>query len=264
MFLLWLAVFIGFSGLGGLSTGGEMLIVARFVTGASAGFLTPASLSIITTSFVGGDVRNRALLIYGAAGAAGFSLGMVARGPTDDGRLAVGVLRPGAVRFAAADPGGADPDRGPGGSHRRRPAGAGPARARPVRPGRGRSALETGLALLIAGIDAAIAPTLTPLPVRRFGNVALILTGMVLAALAYATFLRIGDDWAYPLMLPGLELQGFAFAYGPLTIAATEVVAEHEQGLAGGLFNASTTPATARATATATAVHSELRADVVA
>lgn len=75
---------------------------------------------------------------------------------------------------------------------------------------------------------------------RRFGNVALILTGMVLAALAYATFLRIGDDWAYPLMLPGLELQGFAFAYGPLTIAATEVVAEHEQGLAGGLFNAST------------------------
>ncbi len=80
MFLLWLAVFIGFSGLGGLSTGGEMLIVARFVTGASAGFLTPASLSIITTSFVGGDVRNRALLIYGAAGAAGFSLGMVAGG----------------------------------------------------------------------------------------------------------------------------------------------------------------------------------------
>ena len=44
MFLLWLAVFIGFSGLGGLATGGEMLVVARFVTGVSAGFLTPATM----------------------------------------------------------------------------------------------------------------------------------------------------------------------------------------------------------------------------
>ena len=43
-------------------------------------FLTPASLSIITTNFAEGERRNRALLIYGGAGAAGFSLGMVAGG----------------------------------------------------------------------------------------------------------------------------------------------------------------------------------------
>ena len=72
MFLLWLAVFIGFSGLGGLATDGWMLILARFVTGVSAGFLTPASLSIITTSFAAGEIRNRALLVYGGVGAGGF------------------------------------------------------------------------------------------------------------------------------------------------------------------------------------------------
>jgi MFS family permease len=80
MFLLWLVVFIGFSGLGGLAANGWTLIVARFVTGVSGGFLTPASLSIITTSYAPGDVRNRALLVYGGVGAGGFTLGMVAGG----------------------------------------------------------------------------------------------------------------------------------------------------------------------------------------
>ena len=46
----------------------------------SGGFLTPASLSIITTSYAPGDVRNRALLVYGGVGAGGFTLGMVAGG----------------------------------------------------------------------------------------------------------------------------------------------------------------------------------------
>lgn len=45
MFLLWLTVFFAFSGLGGLSTEGWMLITARFVTGISAAFMTPAGLS---------------------------------------------------------------------------------------------------------------------------------------------------------------------------------------------------------------------------
>ena len=80
MFLTALAVFIAFSGLGGLAPAGWVLILARFATGVSAGFLTPASLSIITTNFAEGERRNRALLIYGGAGAAGFSLGMVAGG----------------------------------------------------------------------------------------------------------------------------------------------------------------------------------------
>lgn len=71
MFLFWLSVFIAFSGLGGLAPDGWVLILARLATGVSAGFLTPASLSIITTSVPEGEPRDRALLIYGGAGAGG-------------------------------------------------------------------------------------------------------------------------------------------------------------------------------------------------
>ncbi|WP_410621913.1 MFS transporter [Amycolatopsis sp. cmx-8-4] len=46
----------------------------------SAAFSAPAGFSIITTSFTEGPVRNKALSIYSATGAAGFSLGLVAGG----------------------------------------------------------------------------------------------------------------------------------------------------------------------------------------
>lgn len=80
VFLIALAVFIAFSGLGGLADHGSLLVLARFVTGMAAGFMAPAGLSIITTSFAEGALRDRAVVIYGATGAAGFSLGMVAGG----------------------------------------------------------------------------------------------------------------------------------------------------------------------------------------
>src|SRR5689334_25124791 len=41
MFVGWLAVFLVFSGLGGLANDGWVLILARFVTGIAAGFMTP-------------------------------------------------------------------------------------------------------------------------------------------------------------------------------------------------------------------------------
>ena len=80
MFLIPLAVFVVFSGIGGLATESWMLVVARFVTGVAAAFMTPAGLSIITTGYAEGAARQKALLIYGAAGAAGFSLGLVIGG----------------------------------------------------------------------------------------------------------------------------------------------------------------------------------------
>src|SRR5207302_785804 len=43
----------------------------------SAAFTAPAGLSIITTSFAEGPARNKALSIYTATGATGFSLGLV-------------------------------------------------------------------------------------------------------------------------------------------------------------------------------------------
>jgi len=104
---------------------------------------------------------------------------------------------------------------------------------------RGWTALETSLALLAIGIDAVLAPTLTPRLVSRFGNARVVLGGLLLAALSYALFLRITLDWTYASMAPSMILLGLAFAlaYGPLTIAATDGIAEEEQGLASGLVN---------------------------
>ncbi|HEY0690871.1 MAG TPA: MFS transporter [Kribbella sp.] len=103
------------------------------------------------------------------------------------------------------------------------------------------SELETGLALMIVGLDSILAPTLTPLLVNRFGNSRVIFGGFVLAAAAYALFLPVGAEWTYAAMLPTLILLSLAFslAYGPLTIAATDGVAEAEQGLAGGVLTTS-------------------------
>ena len=57
-----------------------MLILARFVTGIAAAFMTPAGLSIITTTYPEGPQRNKALLVYAGTAAGGFSLGMVTGG----------------------------------------------------------------------------------------------------------------------------------------------------------------------------------------
>jgi MFS family permease len=338
MFVLWLGVFLAFSGLGGLAGEGWVLILARFVTGVSAGFMTPAALSIITTSFAEGPARNRALLIYAGTAAGGFSLGLVVGGllTSLDWRwtffapvVMAAVLLVAAVRLV---PDQGRPARAAGGFD---VAGAtsltgamlllvfGVVRAPDVgwlstiatltgsaillatfvaverrsasplvrlgilRSGslaranlgallfvgsfiafqfvvvlylqelRGWSALETGLALLVVGSDTVLAPTVTPYFVNRFGTVRVILAGMVLAAVAYALFLPLGPEWSYVRMLPTLILisLAFALAYGALTIAATEGVAEQEQGLAGGLLNVSFQFGAALGLAVATAVH---------
>jgi MFS family permease len=80
MFIVPLAFFVVFSGLGGLATEGWVLVTARFVTGLAAAFMAPAGLSIITTSIAEGPARDKALLVYAATGAGGYSLGLVLGG----------------------------------------------------------------------------------------------------------------------------------------------------------------------------------------
>src|SRR5215211_2988268 len=75
-----LAVFTVASALGGVVNDGTLLVITRFLKGAAAAFTAPAGLSIITTNFAEGPERNRALSIYTATGASGFSLGLVAGG----------------------------------------------------------------------------------------------------------------------------------------------------------------------------------------
>ena len=77
VFLIALGVFVVASMLGGLANDGTLLIATRFVKGVSAAFTAPAALSIITTTFAEGPARNKALSIFTATGATGFSLGLV-------------------------------------------------------------------------------------------------------------------------------------------------------------------------------------------
>ncbi|MEV0246931.1 MFS transporter [Nocardia sp. NPDC050712] len=321
VFLFWLAVFVVFSGLGGFATSGWMLLTARFVTGVAAAFMAPAGLSLITTNFAEGPVRNRALLVYSGVAAGGFSLGMVVGGLL----TALGwrwvffapvVLS--ALILAAAIPLVRDAE-GPQqvrgkldvtgalsvtgammllvyGVVRLEHAGDRPALTAAVfavgllllalfvvnerrvaeplvrlgilRSGnlvrtnviallfvgsfagfqflaalyfqelRGWSTVQTGLAMAVIGIDAILAPLLTPRLVERFGNARVVFGGVVLAALAYLLLLPLEIDRAYAAMLPALLLLGVSFAlvYGPLTIAGTDGIDEAEHGLAGGLL----------------------------
>ncbi|MBX6384600.1 MAG: MFS transporter [Microbispora sp.] len=80
MFLLGVAVFGIGSLVGGLTNEGLVVIVARFVMGVGAAFTAPASLSIIITNFAEGPQRNRAVGIYTACGAVGYSTGVIVGG----------------------------------------------------------------------------------------------------------------------------------------------------------------------------------------
>ncbi|MEU9968008.1 MFS transporter [Streptomyces malaysiensis] len=338
MFLLWLTVFLLFSGLGGFAEDGSTLIIARFVTGVAAAFMTPAGLSIITTGFAEGPQRDRALLVYSGTAAGGFSIGLVVGGLLTSADWRWVFFAPVVLSFLilvaalALIPKSERPDRTgqrvdvlgaltvtgaivllvfaveraahTGVGQTLGTLGAGfallivfvlterRAAAPLVRLGifrsgplvranlaallfsggffgfqfiavlylqelRDWSTVQTSLALLVIGIDAALSPTLTPRLVNRFGNARVIFGGLVLAVLSYALFLPVGDDWTYAAMFPSLITLGLAFslAYGPLTIVATEGIDEEEQGLAGGLLYTSFQFGAALGLSTVTAVN---------
>src|SRR5437588_1971605 len=60
---------------GGLSTTPAMLLAGRAVQGLAGGFLFPATLSLVTTTFPEGPSRNRAISVWGASGAGGLAFG---------------------------------------------------------------------------------------------------------------------------------------------------------------------------------------------
>lgn len=65
---------------GGLATNPGVLIAARAVQGLGGALLLPATLSLINTSFDEGAERNRALAVWGGAGAVGLALGSLLGG----------------------------------------------------------------------------------------------------------------------------------------------------------------------------------------
>jgi MFS family permease len=80
LLLLGVSVFALASLAGGLAQDGTWIITARFIMGVAAAFTAPAGLAIVITTFAEGPQRNRAVGIYTACGATGFSLGLIAGG----------------------------------------------------------------------------------------------------------------------------------------------------------------------------------------
>ncbi|HZT66307.1 MAG TPA: MFS transporter [Acidimicrobiales bacterium] len=75
-----LAVFTAASLGGGLATSDTVLTVMRGAQGLGAAFVLPAALSIVTNMFTEGAERNRALGVWGRAGALGGTVGLLAGG----------------------------------------------------------------------------------------------------------------------------------------------------------------------------------------
>src|SRR4051794_21631278 len=70
---------------GGLATTSGQLIAARAVQGLGAAILSPAALSIVTTTFHDGAERNKALGVWGAVAGSGGAAGVLLGGALTDG-----------------------------------------------------------------------------------------------------------------------------------------------------------------------------------
>jgi MFS family permease len=75
-----LAVFTVASLAGGLATSAAFLIVMRGIQGLGAALVLPAAQSTVTSMFPEGPQRNKALGIWGGAGALGGTVGLLAGG----------------------------------------------------------------------------------------------------------------------------------------------------------------------------------------
>ena len=75
-----LAVFTAASLAGGLATSDTFLILMRGVQGLGSALVLPAALSTVTSMFPEGAERNKALGIWGGAGALGGTVGLLAGG----------------------------------------------------------------------------------------------------------------------------------------------------------------------------------------
>jgi EmrB/QacA subfamily drug resistance transporter len=80
VFVAGLALYAGASLAGGLAVEPELLLVARAVQGLGGALVFPATLSLVNTTFAEGRERNRAVAVWGGAGAAGLVIGVLLGG----------------------------------------------------------------------------------------------------------------------------------------------------------------------------------------
>lgn len=80
MFVLALTIYAVSSLAGGLASAPGALVAARAVQGIGGALLLPSTLSLINTLFDEGPRRNRALAVWGGAGASGLTIGALLGG----------------------------------------------------------------------------------------------------------------------------------------------------------------------------------------
>lgn len=80
LFLIGTVGFVSASALAGLAVGGEMLLVARALQGASAALLAPAALALLTQLFPEPGERTKALGIWGSVAGIGAVAGVLLGG----------------------------------------------------------------------------------------------------------------------------------------------------------------------------------------
>ncbi len=85
MFMVGLVLFSFASLAGGLAQSEAWLIAARALQGLGGAIVSPAALSIITTTFADGEERNRALGVWGAVAGAGGAAGVLLGGVLTSG-----------------------------------------------------------------------------------------------------------------------------------------------------------------------------------
>jgi MFS family permease len=80
LFVAGVIVFSAASLLNGLSNSAEMLVAARGLQGLGGALVSPAALSIITTTFEEGPDRTKAMGVWGAIAAGGGAFGLLLGG----------------------------------------------------------------------------------------------------------------------------------------------------------------------------------------
>ena len=80
LFLAGVVIFAAASLLNGLATSAELAVGARALQGLGGALVSPAALSIITTTFAEGEERTKALGVWGAIAAGGGAFGLLLGG----------------------------------------------------------------------------------------------------------------------------------------------------------------------------------------
>src|ERR671931_420293 len=268
--LLCAVVFTVASLLAGLAWSEASLIGARSLQGLGAAIISPAALSILSTTFAEGRERNIALGAWGAVGGFGAAAGVLAGGILTDAlswewiffvNIPVGVTAfAGAlallVAFVVWELRHSEPLMRLGIFQIRTVSGANVAGfimgtamfamflmlTLYMQQVLGYSAMKTGIAYLAVAGTAIVWSAVAAQLVTRVGVKPVLVAGMALltGGLVYFTQVSVSGSYLSDL-LPGFLLIGIGigFSFVPISIAALAGVQAAEAGLASGLINTS-------------------------